>query len=138
MINSYKAKKLKVKSDFKEGDKVWVKIKEKFRKGSEPRFSDKVYIVESVNGLRITLDNDKTYLESNLIKTDLEKDEANIINKTIKENSISRTLKKNIFIVIILLHIQEGRNKYFNKLWSIVYYNIMVNFIFYIELHHPF
>jgi hypothetical protein len=88
-----------------------VRIKETFRKGSEPRFSDKIYIVESVNGLRITLDNDKTYLESNLIKTDLETDERsksnleptstrlrvdepNIINKTIKENSISRTLKK--------------------------------------------
>ena len=88
-----------------------MRIKETFRKGSEPRFSDKIYIVESVNGLRITLDNDKTYLESNLIKTDLETDERsksnleptstrlrvdepNIINKTIKENSISRTLKK--------------------------------------------
>ena len=94
MINSYKAKKLKVKSEFKEGDKVRVRIKETFRKGSEPRFSDKIYIVESVNGLRITLDNDKTYLESNLIKTDLETEEPNIINKTIKENSISRTLKK--------------------------------------------
>ena len=44
--------------------------------------------------LRITLDNDKTYLESNLIKTDLETKELNIINKTIKESSIRRTLKK--------------------------------------------
>ena len=94
MINSYKAKKLKVKSEFKEGDKVRVRIKETFRKGSEPRFSDKIYIVESVNGLRVTLDNDKTYLESNLIKTDLDTEEPNIINKTIKENAISKTLKK--------------------------------------------
>jgi len=83
-----------VKSEFKEGDKVRVRIKETFRKGSEPRYSDKIYIVESINGIRITLDNDKTYLESNLIKTNLETDEPNIINKTIKENSISRTLKK--------------------------------------------
>ena len=94
MINSYKAKKLKVKSEFKEGDKVRVRIKETFRKGSEPRFSDKIYIFESVNGLRITLANDKIYLKSNLIKTSLETEEQNIINKTIKENSISRTLKK--------------------------------------------
>ena len=94
MINSYKAKKIKVKSQFKEGDKVRIRIKETFRKGTEPRYSDKIYIVESVNGIRITLDNDKTYLESDLIKTVFENTEPNIINKTIKENSISRTLKK--------------------------------------------
>jgi len=94
MINSYKAKKIKVKSQFKEGDNVRIRIKETFRKGSEPRYSDKVYIVESVNGIRITLDNDKTYLESDIIKTAFESSEPNIINKNNKENSISRTLKK--------------------------------------------
>jgi hypothetical protein len=94
MINSYKAKKIKVKSQFKEGDNVRIRIKETFRKGSEPRYSDKVYIVESVNGIRITLDNDKTYLESDIIKTAFESSEPNVINKNNKENSISRTLKK--------------------------------------------
>ena len=95
MINSYKAKKLKVKSEFKEGDKVRVRIKETFRKGSEPRFSDKVYIVESVNGLRITLDNDKTYLESNLINmqtTCLSRHDAGQTQQTLSQLKLIRLL----------------------------------------------
>ncbi len=63
-------------------------------KGSEPRYSDKVYNVENVNGKRVTLDNEKTYLESDLIKTIFDSSEPNTINKAIKENSINRTLKK--------------------------------------------
>ena len=64
MINSSKAKKIQVKSTFKERDIVRIRIKETFSKGSEPKYSDKVYIIESVNGKRVKLDNDKTYLES--------------------------------------------------------------------------
>jgi len=94
MINSSKAKKIKVKSQYKEGDKVRIRIKETFRKGSEPRYSDKVYNVENVNGKRVSLDNEKTYLESDLIKTIFESSEPNTIKKAIKENSINRTLKK--------------------------------------------
>ena len=94
MINSHKAKKITVKSTFKEGDNVRIRIKETFRKGSEPKYSDKVYIIESVNGKRVTLDNDKTYLESDLIKTTFESSELNVINKVKKENSVNRILKK--------------------------------------------
>ena len=94
MINSYKAKRIQLKSQFKEGDKVRIRIKETFRKGSEPRYSDKVYNVESVSGKRVTLDNEKTYLESDLIKTTFESSEQNVINKVKKENSVNRILKK--------------------------------------------
>ena len=94
MINSSKAKQIKVKSQYKEGDKVRIRIKETFRNGSEPRYSDKVYNFENVNGKRVTLDNEKTYLESDLIKTIFESSEPNTINKAIKESSINRTLKK--------------------------------------------
>ena len=94
MINSYKAKRIKVKSEFKERDKVRIRIKQTFRKGSEPRYSDKVYNVESVSGKRVSLDNEKTYLESDLIKTTFESSEQNVINKVKKENSVNRILKK--------------------------------------------
>ena len=69
-----------MKSQYKEGDKVRIRIKETFRKGSEPRYSDKVYKVEHVNGKRVTLDNEKTYFESDLIKTIFESSEPNTIN----------------------------------------------------------
>ena len=50
--------------------------------------------MESVNGKRITLNNDKTYLESNLIKTLIESTDGNIINETNRENSAIRNLQK--------------------------------------------
>ena len=94
MINGYKSKKIKIKSAFSEGDRVRIKINDIFKKGSEPRYSNKIYIVESVNGKRITLNNDKTYLESNLIKTLIENTDGNIINDTNRENSAIRNLQK--------------------------------------------
>ncbi len=92
MINGYKSKKIKIKSAFSEGDRVRIKINDIFKKGSEPRYSNKIYIVESVNGKRITLNNDKTYLESNLIKTLIENTDGNIINETNRENSAIRKI----------------------------------------------
>ena len=46
--------------------------------------------MESVNGKRITLDNDKTFLESDLIKTLIENTDGNIIDKTNRDNSYNR------------------------------------------------
>ena len=94
MINGYKSKKIKIKSTFIEGDRVRIKIKDIFKKGSEPRYGNKIYIVDSVNGKRITLDNNKTYLESDLIKTLIENTDNNIINETNRENSFNRNLQK--------------------------------------------
>jgi hypothetical protein len=85
---------VKVKSAFSEGDRVRIRIKDIFKKGSEPRYGNKIYIVESVNGKRITLDNDKTFLESDLIKTLIENTDGNIIDKTNRENSFNRNLQK--------------------------------------------
>jgi hypothetical protein len=93
-INGYKSRMVKVKSAFSEGDRVRIRIKDIFKKGSEPRYGNKIYIVESVNGKRITLDNDKTFLESDLIKTLIENTDNNIIDKTNRENSFNRNLQK--------------------------------------------
>ena len=46
MINSHKAKKIQVKSLFKEGDNVRIRIKETFRKGSEPKYSIKFILLK--------------------------------------------------------------------------------------------
>ncbi len=94
MINGYKSRMVKVKSAFSEGDRVRIRIKDIFKKGSEPRYGNKTYIVKSVNGKRITLDNDKTFLESDLIKTLIENTDGNIIDKTNRENSFNRNLQK--------------------------------------------
>ena len=94
IINSFKSKKIKIKSTFIEGDRVRLKIKDIFKKGSEPRYGNKIYIVDSVNGKRITLDNNKTYLESDLIKILIENTDNNIINETNRENSFNRNLQK--------------------------------------------
>jgi ribosomal protein L21E len=85
---------IKIKSVFSEGDRVRIKINDIFKKGSEPRYGNKIYIVDSINGKRITLDNNKTYLESNLIKTLIENTDKNIINETNRENTATRNLRK--------------------------------------------
>ena len=81
------------KSEFEIGDKVRRRIKEQFRKGSEPKYSDKVYDVINVNGRRVTLSNDKTYVESDLVKA-VNYVENNPITKAKKENKIDRLIKK--------------------------------------------
>lgn len=97
IINKNKSTNTKIKSDFVNGDNVRIRLNKTFRKGTEPRYTDKIYIVTSVNGKRITLDNDKTYIESDLIKTILQnttEEPTNIINKVNKENSTQRKIKK--------------------------------------------
>ena len=66
-LNAKKNNKNKTVSDINEGDKVRVKIKGTFDKGTEPTFSDKIYKVISVNGKTITLDDDKRYKRENLL-----------------------------------------------------------------------
>ncbi len=67
-INGYKSRMVKVKSAFSEGDRVRIRIKDIFKKGSEPRYGNKIYIVESVNGKRISLDYDKHFLNQIYLK----------------------------------------------------------------------
>ena len=94
ILNKYKNINKKYKSEFLPGDKVRIRLNKQFRKGTEPRYSDEVYIVENINGKRITLDNDKTYIESDIIKTIIENIEPNIIDKVNKEKSTERKIKK--------------------------------------------
>ena len=68
MLNHAKRTNKKIISDFLPGDPVRKRIKKTFRKGTEPKFSDKIYKVVSSSGLRVTLSNGKTYHEADIIK----------------------------------------------------------------------
>ena len=93
MLNHAKRTNKKIKSEFFEGDNVRIRINKIFRKGTEPKFSDKIYKVESSNGLRITLSNGKTYHEADVIKTNFGTETPNIIETTNKKNRTERRLK---------------------------------------------
>ena len=82
-------------SDIDVNDKVRIKIKGQFRKGTEARYTDEVYTVKKVKGNAITLDNDEVYKRSSLLivpKT-TKTDEKNLIVKINKQNKTDRALK---------------------------------------------
>lgn len=82
-------------SDINVGDKVRIKIKGSFRKGTEGRYHDEVYTVKKVKGNAVTLDNDVVYKRSSLLivpKTTVS-DEKNVIVKVNKQNKINRALE---------------------------------------------
>ena len=94
MLNHAKRTNKTIKSEFSEGENVRIRINKIFKKGTEPKFSDKIYNVVSSNGLRVTLSNGKTYHEADVIKTNFTTDETpNIIETTNKKNRIDRRLK---------------------------------------------
>jgi hypothetical protein len=119
-LNSFKAKKQSVESSFNIGDNVRIRIDTLFRKGSEPRYTDKIYNVTDVNGKRITLNDGKTYLESFLVKTiltDNDVNQPNVIQQVNKENSIQRKIKKsgvNTENIIDTKRTKVKNNKYVN------------------------
>ena len=65
--NAIKNKKNNTISDIKIGDKVRIYIKGKFDKGTDPLFSDEVYIVTDVNGKKIKLNNGEVKKRSSLL-----------------------------------------------------------------------
>ncbi len=88
------------KPEFAVGDYCRVSLAATFRKGTKPKYSDSVYQVKSVAGQRITLDDDKVYLASKLMKVvdgvaEKAKGTAeNVIDKVAKEHKIEQALKK--------------------------------------------
>lgn len=109
-LNNEKASKnqeLRNKATIEPGDKVRLYIENKFKKGSEPSFSNKTYIVVSRSGKNILLDNGKRYVDQSLLKiahhqymdndllleNDAGKDE-NQIQEANKQNKINRKIKQ--------------------------------------------
>ena len=93
LLNNAKINKKSIKSDFLPGDNVRKRINKFFRKGTEPKVSDKIYVVTASNGLRVTLSNGKTYHEADIIKTNFITEKPNIIEKINKTNRTERRLK---------------------------------------------
>lgn len=108
LLNIAKRTNKKIISDFLPGDPVRKRIKKTFRKGTEPKFSDKIYKVVSSSGLRVTLSNGKTYHEADIIKTNFNTENPNIIETINKKNRTERRLK-NVGIVQSNVRTNEKR-----------------------------
>jgi hypothetical protein len=105
-------------SDIDVNDKVRIKIKGQFRKGTEARYTDEVYTVKKVKGNDVTLDNDEVYKRSSLLivpKTTVS-DEQNVIVKVNKQNKINRNIDKEGLDVANIVLDKRKRNKLLNTL----------------------
>ena len=84
IINCIKSDSNAAASDLAIGDLVRIRISDGFRKGTDPRFSDKVHTVIEIYGKNIILDNKKKYIRANLLKVpagSLSVEKPNIIQK---------------------------------------------------------
>jgi len=98
MVNSFKSQFNGTATDLKIGDKVRIKLSGDFQKGTDPRFSGKVYSVKEIYGKNIILDNDKKYVRPQLLQVpaDSVSDERpNTIQKAKKAKKIRQFLKSN-------------------------------------------
>jgi len=109
--NNHKSSKnqnLRSRSNIKVGDKVRLFIENKFKKGSDPSFSNKVYTVKEKIGKNIVLDNNKRVVDHDLLKVGddqyvdnslllengNEEEKLNPIQEAHKEMKINRKLKQ--------------------------------------------
>ena len=90
--------KNKITSDLEEGDKVRINIRSTFDKGTAPRWSDEVFVVQSAVGLSITLTNGIVQKREQLLKinkdTSVDDIKTNAIKKASVENKKERILKE--------------------------------------------
>ena len=97
-LNVQKGNKNIIKSDLEEGDKVRINIRTTFDKGTAPRWSDEVFVVQSAIGLSITLTNGAVQKREQLLKvskeTVVEQVKPNAIKKASVENKKEQILKK--------------------------------------------
>jgi hypothetical protein len=94
--NAMKSQKNNIVSDLEKGDKVRLKLDATFKKGTEPNYSDEVFVVRSSHGKMITLDNGEVKKRSSLLKvpTDTVSSNINVIHQTNKQQRIKRRLNK--------------------------------------------
>ena len=95
-INYEKSKFNLSVSDIEVNDKVRIKLKGIFRKGTEARYSDEVYTVKKVRGNSITLDNDEIYKRSSLliVPRNTVSNEQNVIVRVNRQNKIDRNIQQ--------------------------------------------
>jgi hypothetical protein len=95
-MNARKGLKNKTVSDLQPGDKVRIKIAGMFAKGSEPQYSDEVYIVETVRGSTIHLSNGEIKKRYNLLKVPKETESStkNIMKVAAEKVKVVKETKK--------------------------------------------
>jgi len=95
-INYEKSKFNLSVSDIEVNDKVRIKLKGIFRKGTEARYSDEVYTVTKVRGNSITLDDDKVYKRSSLliVPRNTVSNASNVIVRVNRQNKIDRDIQQ--------------------------------------------
>jgi hypothetical protein len=95
-INVKKNLKNDPKSDLNSGDKVRIKIKGIFKKGTEPTYSDEVYKVLSTRGKTILLDDDNRYKREDLllVPKEAETELKNVIKEVNKKQKIKNKLNR--------------------------------------------
>jgi hypothetical protein len=83
-------------SDLEPDDNVRIRIGGKFKKGTEPLWSDEIYTVKSVNSKSITLTDGTRKKRTDLLKipNGTQEEPVNIIVKNNKAQTIKRTLNK--------------------------------------------
>jgi hypothetical protein len=83
-------------SDIDVNDKVRIKLKGKFRKGTDARYTDEVYTVTKVRGNSVTLDDDKVYKRSSLliVPPTTVSNENNVIVRVQRQNKIDRNIQQ--------------------------------------------
>ena len=95
--NKLKSIKNNTVSDLNIGDKVRVYIKKSMEKGTEPQYSNEVYIVESIRGKTITLNNKEQKRRRDLLfvpPDTVGSNEKNIIRKETKKYKAEQKLNK--------------------------------------------
>ena len=95
-LNLIKSKENNTVSDLSNGDSVRIKISGVFTKGTEPRWSDETYKVKKVQGTTITIDDDRKFKRTNLLKV-AEVDNSNkknIIKIATRTNKITQQNKR--------------------------------------------
>jgi len=107
-------------SDIDVNDKVRIKLKGKFRKGTDARYTDEVYTVTKVRGNSITLDDDKVYKRSSLliVPPTTVSNEKNVIVRVQRQNKIERNIQQEGLDLSNIVSNKRRRNILLNTLES--------------------
>jgi hypothetical protein len=107
-------------SDIDVNDKVRIKLKGKFRKGTDTRYTDEVYTVTKVRGNSITLDDDKVYKRSSLliVPPTTVSNEKNVIVRVQRQNKIERNIQQEGLDVANIVLNKRRRDTLLNTLES--------------------
>jgi len=117
-INYEKSKFNLSVSDIEVNDKVRIKLKGQFRKGTEARYSDEVYTVTKVRGNSITLDNDTVQKRSSLliVPRNSVSNAQNVIVRVNRQNKIDRNIQQEGLDVADIVLDKRKRKQLLNAL----------------------